>query len=110
MIAAHTHTGPRVVFKAHLHAGGFGIRFTVQFNLFAGSIIALGGPEHVALLDKYQNDGTLGCFALTEVSAGVNSGLIVETTAEWHDDRSQFLLNSRTKGVSLFVPDFFSLS
>ena len=28
---------------------------------------------------------TLGCFALTEVLAGVNSGLVVETTADFVD-------------------------
>lgn len=30
-----------------------------------------------------QEKGELGCFGLTEKFAGVNSGLIVNTTAEW---------------------------
>ena len=33
---------------------GFGIRFTVQVNLFAGSILALGTEDQVAQLDAYQ--------------------------------------------------------
>lgn len=82
------------------HAGGFGIRFTVQFNLFAGSILGLGGPEHVAKLKDYQEDGVLGCFALTEVSAGVNSGLIVDTTAEWDATKQHFVLNTPNKGAA----------
>ena len=54
---------------------GFGIRFTVQFNLFAGSILGLGDAEQIKMLDKFQDDGVLGCFCLTEVFAGVNSGI-----------------------------------
>ena len=57
--------------------GGFGIRFTVQFNLFAGSIVGLAGPDQRAMLDEFQRAGDLGCFLLTEMQAGVLSGLIV---------------------------------
>jgi acyl-CoA oxidase len=52
----------------------------VQFNLFAGSILALGGSSHLQRLIGMQTQGDLGCFALTEVTAGVSSGLVVETT------------------------------
>lgn len=72
---------------------GFGIRFTVQFNLFAGTVLALGNPEQAKLLDKFQAEGKLGCFCLTEVFAGVNSGLVVNTTAVWDEARGQFLLD-----------------
>ena len=54
---------------------GFGIRFTVQFNLFAGTVTAIGNPSQLALLEEMQRLGQLGCFALTEKLAGVNSGL-----------------------------------
>ena len=40
--------------------GGYGIRFTVQFNLFAGSILGLGGPDQIAMLDQLQKRGDLG--------------------------------------------------
>jgi len=76
--------------------GGFGIRFTVQYNLFAGSILGLGGPEQVALLDQFQKRGELGCFALTEVGAGVLSGFIVEATATWNSERDGFVINTPT--------------
>ena len=74
--------------------GGFGIRFTVQFNLFAGSIVGLAGPDQRAMLDEFQRAGDLGCFLLTERQAGVLSGLIVETTATWNDDAQAFELHT----------------
>ena len=45
--------------------GGFAIRFTVQFNLFAGSIVGLAGPSQLPMLDDIQRKGQLGCFLLT---------------------------------------------
>ena len=88
---------PEKFFLAHrllttVGLSGFGIRFTVQFNLFAGSILGLGGPEQVALLDDMQARGELGCFLLTEKQAGVLSGLVVETTATFDEDTSEFVL------------------
>lgn len=78
---------------------GFGIRFTVQANLFAGTIIALGNPDQVASLNSIQSSGKLGCFCLTERFAGVNSGLIVNTTAEWNDEKQMFLVNCPDGGA-----------
>eukprot|EP00933_Yihiella_yeosuensis_P072293 TRINITY_DN8064_c1_g4_i4.p1 TRINITY_DN8064_c1_g4~~TRINITY_DN8064_c1_g4_i4.p1 ORF type:complete len:467 (+),score=85.99 TRINITY_DN8064_c1_g4_i4:180-1580(+) len=77
---------------------GFGIRFTVQMNLFAGTIIGLGSPKQVALLDDMQAKGTLGCFCLTERFAGVNSGLIVNTTCTWDEGKQMYLLNCPDDG------------
>jgi len=76
--------------------GGFGIRFTVQFNLFAGSILGLGDPEQIQLLHAMQRNGDLGCFALTEVGAGVLSGFIVETTATYDDASNEFIISTPT--------------
>uniref|UniRef100_A0A7S4V4F9 Acyl-coenzyme A oxidase n=1 Tax=Alexandrium monilatum TaxID=311494 RepID=A0A7S4V4F9_9DINO len=73
---------------------GFWIRFTVHFNLFAGTVVALGNPDQVKLLDEFQDQGKVGCFGLTEKFAGVNSGLVVNTTCTWHPDRQMFLLDS----------------
>jgi len=78
---------------------GFWIRFTVHFNLFAGTVVALGGPEQVAKLDEFQAQGKVGCFGLTEVLAGVNSGLVVNTTCTWHPDRQMFLLHCPDKAA-----------
>jgi len=90
---------PEKFFLAHrllssVGLGGFGVRFTVQFNLFAGSIVGLGGPEQLAELDAMQDAGKLGCFLLTENQAGVLSGLIVETTADWCPEAQQFVLHT----------------
>ncbi|KAJ1460934.1 hypothetical protein M885DRAFT_508407 [Pelagophyceae sp. CCMP2097] len=90
---------PKKFFLAHrllssLGLSGFGIRFTVQFNLFAGSILGLGGAAQVKRLDDMQSEGGLGCFLLTEERAGVLSGLIVETTADWDAAREVFVLHT----------------
>mmetsp|Transcript_125727 Transcript_125727/g.367381 ORF Transcript_125727/g.367381 Transcript_125727/m.367381 type:complete len:466 (+) Transcript_125727:92-1489(+) len=77
---------------------GFGIRFTVQVNLFAGTIIGLGNTEQVNFLSEVQKKGLLGCFCLTERLAGVNSGLVVNTTAEWDEGRQMFLLDCPDEG------------
>ncbi|CAJ1455961.1 unnamed protein product, partial [Effrenium voratum] len=78
---------------------GFGIRFTVQFNLFAGTIIALGNTKQVASLQEMQAQGTLGCFCLTEKLAGVNSGLVVNTTCTWDETKQMFLLHCPDEGA-----------
>jgi alkylation response protein AidB-like acyl-CoA dehydrogenase len=62
---------------------GFWIRFTVHYNLCAGTVLAVGSDEQVASLAKFQDEGKLGCFSLTEKLAGVQSGLVVQTTADW---------------------------
>lgn len=99
-------TNPERFFLAHrllaLHAPqlgpGFWIRFTVHYNLMAGSVLGLGSPEQVALLDQMQDNGDLGCFSLTEKLAGVSSGLVVNTTATWDAASQTFTLNSPDVG------------
>jgi len=95
---------PNKFFLAHrmlvgLRGPGFWIRFTVQYNLFAGTVLGLGGPEQVAELDRMQEKGQLGCFGLTEKLAGVNSGLVVKTTATWNEAKQVFILDSPTEGA-----------
>ena len=95
----------RLLARAGFDQGpGFSIRFTVQYNLFAGTVLELGGPAHLRQLKQMQRDGTLGCFALTERLAGVNSGLVVRTTAEWipdarRADGGRFLLRTPDAGA-----------
>jgi acyl-CoA oxidase len=96
---------PAKFFKAHrllvdpLTGAGFWIRFTVQYNLFAGTVLGLGGPEQIQALADYQKQGLLGCFGLTERLAGVNSGLVVQTTVEWLPEKQRFLLHSPSEGA-----------
>jgi acyl-CoA oxidase len=78
---------------------GFWVRFTVHYNLCAGTVLALGTPQQVAALDDMQHKGELGCFALTEKLAGVSSGLVVNTTAEWDEETQTFILNSPDQGA-----------
>jgi acyl-CoA oxidase len=78
---------------------GFWIRFTVHYNLCMGSILGLGNSEQVKLLDKYQEGGLLGCFSLTEKFAGVNSGMVVNTIAEYSKTRGTFTLRSPEEGA-----------
>jgi acyl-CoA oxidase len=90
---------PEKFFLAHrllatIGLNGFGVRFTVQYNLFAGSIIGLAGPEQLKMLESIQEKGQLGCFLLTEMQAGVLSGLIVETTVDWDEDAQEFILHT----------------
>mmetsp|Transcript_31467 Transcript_31467/g.67577 ORF Transcript_31467/g.67577 Transcript_31467/m.67577 type:complete len:471 (-) Transcript_31467:1344-2756(-) len=78
---------------------GFWIRFTVHFNLFAGTVVALGSPEQVKILDELQEKGKIGCFGLTEAFAGVNSGLVVNTTATYDHERKEFVLQCPDRGA-----------
>lgn len=77
---------------------GFWIRFTVHYNLCMGTVLALGSPEQVKTLSDIQQKGQIGCFSLTEKFAGVNSGMIVNTTAEWDETTKEFVLNSASEG------------
>eukprot|EP00435_Cladocopium_sp_Y103_P018192 s1290_g4.t1 len=78
---------------------GFWIRFTVHYNLFAGSVLAVGNEDQVKQLDEIQQKGLLGCFGLTEKLAGVNSGGVVNTIAEWDDQTQEFVLTSHEVGA-----------
>ena len=83
----------------HKIGPGFSIRFTVQFNLFAGTVLALGNDEQKASLIKMQADGELGCFGLTERLAGVSSGLVVQTECHWDEAKQMFRLHTPTDGA-----------
>eukprot|EP01061_Rhynchopus_euleeides_P030328 TRINITY_DN50413_c0_g1_i1.p1 TRINITY_DN50413_c0_g1~~TRINITY_DN50413_c0_g1_i1.p1 ORF type:complete len:563 (+),score=269.99 TRINITY_DN50413_c0_g1_i1:42-1691(+) len=81
--------------------GAVGVRFTVQYNLFAGTVNALGNAEQKKWLKKVFEQGELGSFLLTERAAGVLSGLIVDTTAtfvsaEEHPSGPGFLIQTPT--------------
>ena len=78
---------------------GFWTRFTVQFNLFAGTVLAAGSPSHVEQLRAMQAAGELGCFALTEKFAGVSSGMVVETVAAFDAASRTFVLRSPNEGA-----------
>jgi len=78
---------------------GFWVRFTVHYNLCAGTVLGLGSAEQVAMLDDWQERGLLGCFSLTEKLAGVSSGLVVNTQAHYDAHTDSFTLNSPDRGA-----------
>jgi acyl-CoA oxidase len=77
--------------------GALWTRFTVQYNLFAGSIVALGSDEQREELISEQLSGRLGCFSFTEKGTGVLSGAGVETTATFDAATAEFVINSPNK-------------
>lgn len=79
---------------AKCRQGSLGIRLTCHYNLFAGTVASLGSPEQREWLNVVHRAGELGCFLLTETSAGVLSGLVVETTATWDQANKGFLLHT----------------
>jgi len=99
---------PDRFFKAHRllarhaveHGPGFWIRFTVHYNLCFGTVLAVGGPEQVAAITETEAAGELGCFALTERLAGVQSGLLVETTAVYDEASEEFVLHTPNEGAA----------
>ncbi|KAJ8604309.1 hypothetical protein CTAYLR_002552 [Chrysophaeum taylorii] len=96
---------PERFFKAHRllarHAvregPGFWIRFTVHYNLCLGTVLAVGSPKQIEALDADEQAGKLGCFALTETLAGVQSGLVVQTTADFVGDG--FVIHTPSPGA-----------
>ena len=74
--------------------GALWTRFTVSYNLYAGSIVALGSDAQREQLFASQSE--LGCFAFTEKGAGVLSGAGVETTATYDAKTDSFVIHSPT--------------
>jgi acyl-CoA oxidase len=77
--------------------GALWTRFTVQYNLFAGSIVALGSDKQREVLFALESGGDLGCFAFTEAGAGVLSGAAFESTAVYNRDTKSFTLHCPTE-------------
>lgn len=77
--------------------GALWTRFTVQFNLYAGSVIAMGTENQRQAFYTTQPSGALGCFAFTECGAGVLSGAVIETTAHYDPKAKTFKIHSGTE-------------
>ncbi|KAH7108370.1 acyl-CoA oxidase [Auriculariales sp. MPI-PUGE-AT-0066] len=71
-------------------------KMTVQYNLFAGTVLKLGTERHRRILEGVDNDmEVIGCFALTEVAYG-NLATEMETTAHWDNETKEFIINTPT--------------
>ena len=81
-------TNPHNIFAAHeflaMTDGALAIKFTVQFNLFGGSVFALSTDRHKHLFSKIDDLSVFGCFCLTELGFG-NNAVKMETTATYDE-------------------------
>ncbi len=64
--------------------GALSTKFTVQFNLFAGTLNALHTERHMPFLKQVDDLTNMGCFCLTEVGYG-NNAPEMETTATFDE-------------------------
>ena len=92
-------TDPHNIFAAHefiaMTDGALAVKFTVQFNLFGGSIFALCTERHKHLFDKIDDLSVFGCFCLTELGYG-NNAVEMETTATYDKEKKEFVINTPT--------------
>mgnify|MGYP002787528552 CR=1 FL=1 len=88
---------PLNIFAVHEMAGlvdgSMATKLTVQFNLFGGTMIALGTKRHRELIDKIDSLEVMGCFALTELGYG-NNAVEMETTAEYDRRKRCLVINT----------------
>ena len=90
-------TDSLVLHTAHEVAGmidsSFTTKMTVQYNLFAGTVLKLGSDRHRKYLQGVDDMSVIGCFALTELGYG-NNAVEMETTAVWDPRTKEFVINS----------------
>mmetsp|Transcript_20256 Transcript_20256/g.30905 ORF Transcript_20256/g.30905 Transcript_20256/m.30905 type:complete len:552 (-) Transcript_20256:256-1911(-) len=84
------------------HGPGFWIRFSVSYNLCYGTIVANGSNAQVEAIERDQERGAIGCFALTERLAGVQSGLVVHTKALLCPETQEFVFSTPDRGAEKF--------
>lgn len=77
---------PTNIFTAHEMLGTVApsctTKFTVHYNLFGGSIVALHTERHQYIFDQIDSLAVTGCFCLTELGYG-NNAVQMETTATY---------------------------
>eukprot|EP01065_Artemidia_motanka_P003334 TRINITY_DN11601_c0_g1_i1.p1 TRINITY_DN11601_c0_g1~~TRINITY_DN11601_c0_g1_i1.p1 ORF type:complete len:650 (+),score=260.04 TRINITY_DN11601_c0_g1_i1:60-2009(+) len=93
-------TNPRNIFAVHEMCGqcdgNLATKFTVQFNLFGGTVLKLGTDKHHALLcDAIDSLQRVGCFGLTELGYG-NNAVEMETTATYDPETDEFVVHTPT--------------
>jgi len=75
--------------------GNLATKFTVQFNLFGGSLMALHTERHLPFMKKVSSLENMGCFCFTELGYG-NNAPQMETTAVYDATKKEFVINSPT--------------
>ena len=81
---------PKNIFTAHEMLGycngDLSTKFTVQFNLFGGSLMALHSERHLPFMKKVDSLTNMGCFCFTELGYG-NNAPQMETTATYDHEK-----------------------
>lgn len=75
--------------------GSLSTKFTVQNNLFGGTLMALSTDQHADFLKKVDNLDVMGCFCFTELGYG-NNAPKMETTAVFDEEGDQFIIDCPT--------------
>ena len=75
--------------------GSLATKFTVQFNLFGGTLMALHTERHKEFMKKIDDLSHMGCFCLTELGFG-NNAVEMETTVTYDKSTQEFVVNSPT--------------
>jgi len=65
--------------------GSLATKFTVQFNLFGGTLMALHTDRHLPFMRKIDSLENMGCFGFTEL--GGNNAPKMETTATYDKEK-----------------------
>jgi acyl-CoA oxidase len=90
---------PKNIFLAHELLGQLdaatATKFTVQFNLFGGTMTALSTERHQKYFDMIDNASVVGCFCLTELGFG-NNAIKMETTVTYDEASKEFIINCPT--------------
>lgn len=91
-------TNPKNIFTVHelngMCDGSLCTKFTVQFNLFGGTVLKLGTDKHHQLLcESIDKLDKIGCFGLTELGYG-NNAVEMETTAHYDQENKEFIINT----------------
>mmetsp|Transcript_19293 Transcript_19293/g.29589 ORF Transcript_19293/g.29589 Transcript_19293/m.29589 type:complete len:410 (-) Transcript_19293:718-1947(-) len=73
--------------------GSLATKFTVQFNLFGGSLMALHTDRHLPFMRKVDSLEHMGCFCFTELGYG-NNAPKMETTATYDKASDSFTIHS----------------
>lgn len=75
--------------------GSLATKFTVQFNLFGGTLMALHTDRHRSFMEKVDSLDHMGCFCFTELGYG-NNAVEMETTATYDEKTKEFVIHSPT--------------
>ena len=93
------YTNPKNIFLAHEMLaqvdGSTAIKFTVNYNLFGGTLVSLSSQRHEKYFDLIDSGDIVGCFCLTELGFG-NNAVKMETTVEYDDKTKEFIINTPT--------------